>query len=234
VYANAFIPPPQNPPDLDPDLIQRGGSLFLDPRISGDGQRSCASCHDPSRTSRTVYLNGEPVDPGTEGARAAPYLRGLYQTAPYLWDGSQSNIQGVIDRMLGSEMRGGKLSDIDREALAAYLLTIPPFDNGRINPDGSPTEPATKSARDGFELFQSSGCTNCHPPTVYTRRLPFDIGTGGKFDVPSLRGLPKDGPLGHDGRWQDLETAVNAILAQREVELTYRQKLSLREYLKLL
>jgi len=232
--ANAIIPPPSSPPTLDPDLVQRGGILFLDRTISGDGKRSCASCHAENPDRRTVYLNGEPVEPGTEGARAAPALRGLFQTAPYLWDGSLSSVEEVIDRMLAAEMRGGTLDEANRRALAAYLKTIPAFDNGRIDAQGAPVEPATKSMRDGFTLFQESGCTVCHPPTVYTRRLRFDVGTGGKFDVPTLRGMPKEGPLGHDGRWKDLEAAMLAMLEQREVELTYRQRLSLLEYLKLL
>ncbi len=136
--------------------------------------------------------------------------------------------------MLASEMRGGQLDAPNKRALTAYLLSIPAFDNGRINPDGSPVEPATKSMNDGFELFKSSGCPTCHPPGNFTRRLRFDIGTGGRFDVPTLRGIPKQGPFGHDGRWATLEETMNAILEQREVELTYRQRLSLLEYLRLL
>ena len=130
-------------------------------------------------------------------------------------------------------MRGGNLGPADKGALSAYLLSIPAFDNGRIDPDGTPVEPATKSMREGFELFKRE-CNLCHPAPAFTRRLAFDIGTGGKFDVPTLRGISKTAPLGHDGRWKDLEAALLAILEQRGVELTFRDRRYLLEYLKLL
>ena len=224
-------------PVLDPDLVQRGGSLFLDPRISGPGRgTSCATCHAPNLSRRALFAAGQPAEPGGEGVRAAPLLRGLYQTKPYLWDGSLGTLQETITRMLAVEMGGGQLSDIDKRALEAYLLSIPPFDNQRVELDGTPVEPATKSANDGFLVFQKQ-CSTCHPPPVYSRSvfgLGFDVGTGGKFDVPTLRGLPKEGPYGHDGRWATLEDAMLAILKHRGVELTYRERYTLLEYLKLL
>ena len=224
-----------DPPRLDPDLVQRGGFLFLDPRVSGDGRRACVTCHNAGATSRSAYLAGEQVEPGTQGARLAPLLRGLYQTGPYLWDGSLTSVGAVLDRMLAVEMRGGQLGDADRRALEAYLLSIPAFDNARTELDGTPTEPATKLTKDGFAVFQKLDCGSCHPAPTYTAgRINRRIGTGGRFNVPSLRGLAKEGPYGHDGRFATLEEAVLAILAYREVELPYRERLALLEYLKLL
>jgi cytochrome c peroxidase len=229
--------PPAEPPPLDPDLVQRGGFLFLDPRISGDGSRSCATCHATNTARRGVYAGAEPAEPGASGARIAPLLRGVFQTPPYLWDGSLGSVPEVVNRMLEVEMRGSKIGDVDRRALEAYVLSIRPFDNGRIEPDGVPSEPATKSMIDGFEVFKREECDRCHkPPTYAIRGLTFDVGTGGKFAVPSLRGLPAEGPYGHDGRWKTLEEAMNAMLEQRQREkpLTYRERFTLLEYLKLL
>ena len=36
------VPPP---PDTDPRLVALGDRLFHDPRLSKDGEVSCASCH---------------------------------------------------------------------------------------------------------------------------------------------------------------------------------------------
>ena len=50
--ANAFDPrayAPSSAPKATDDLIALGARLFLDPRLSGSGARSCASCHDPKR-----------------------------------------------------------------------------------------------------------------------------------------------------------------------------------------
>lgn len=235
--AKALRPPPAEPPKLDPDLVQRGGYLFLDPRISGDGSRACATCHGANPQRRGVYKGADPAEPGDPEARVAPVLRGLFQRDPFLWDGSLGSVNAVIDRMLAVEMRGGKLGDADKKALEAFLLSIRPFDNGRIETDGVPAEPNTKSMMDGFDVFKREGCDGCHkPPSFAIRGLRFDVGTGGKFAVPSLRGLPKEGPFGHDGRWATLEDAMKAMLAQRprKEPLTYRDNMTLLEYLKLM
>jgi cytochrome c peroxidase len=205
----------------------------VDRRISGDGARSCQGCHAGDVKRRLVYLEGEPAQPGTPGARVAPALRGLFVKNRFLWDGSLGSLQAALDRMLAVEMRGAQLEAADREALLAYLRSVPPSDNGRIEPDGTPAEPSTLSQRNGFAIFRKE-CATCHPPPSFRRSLSFDIGTGGKFAVPTLRGLPPEGPFGHDGRWPTLESAVQAILESREIELTYRQRLELVEYLKLL
>ncbi len=58
--ANAFDPrayAPASAPPASDDLIALGARLFLDPRLSGTGTRSCASCHDPRR----AFTDGLPV-----------------------------------------------------------------------------------------------------------------------------------------------------------------------------
>jgi cytochrome c peroxidase len=226
--------PPATKPVLDPDLVQRGAVLFLDPRLSGDVSRSCATCHPGGGADSLVYLNGESVAPGSAGGRRTIALRGLYQTAPYFWDGSAPTLADAVDRMLAVEMRGGTLSGRDREALEAYLLSLAPFDRRRLQPDGAPVEPSTLSARRGYAVFAKAECTECHPAPVYMRAVLADIGSGGRFAIPSLRGVSTSGPWGHDGRWPDLEAAVRASLAASGVELSSDELTQLLEYLKLL
>src|SRR5262249_42735492 len=153
--CSLLIPPktPMTPPVLDPDLVQRGAILFSDPRLSGDGSRSCATCHPGGGSDYKVYRFGYPVPPYTEGGRRTLTLRGMWQTAPYLWDDSAPTVAGALDRMLAVEMLGGKVEGRDRDALETYLLSIPAFDRGRINPDGSVVEPATLSQRRGAAVF---------------------------------------------------------------------------------
>ena len=210
--------------------------LFLDPRISGDSQHSCVGCHGSTEGgSRGVYAKGEPVAPGAADGRVAPSLRGVFATGPYLWDGSIGSLEDVVDRMLAVEMRGGTLSEIDRRALIAYLNSLAPSDKGRVEPSGVPVEPATKSMRDGYVLFQEH-CESCHKPPMFRRGFPStgNVGTGSSYNIPSLRGLSENGPYGHDGRWATLEDAVSAILESRGVELSFKERLNLIEYLKLL
>jgi cytochrome c peroxidase len=207
--------------------------LFLDPRLSGDHSRSCASCHPGGGTNNGFYANGIEVEAETAGSRRVPTLRGVWQTPPYLWDGSLSAISNVLDRMLSVEMGGPGLAGPDRDALEAYVLSIPLFDNGRLLPDGAPVEPAGLSARRGAEVFKKAKCDVCHRPPSFSRRFLFDVGTGGKWSVPTLRNLKSRPRLGHDGRWADVETAVDALLAEREVELTPQERQQILSYLEL-
>jgi cytochrome c peroxidase len=223
------------PPAIDRDLAQRGGLLFLDSRLSGDGSRSCASCHPGGGSDGGVYLDGERVDPGTPGSRKSPRLWGLWQTPPYRWDGSAAQLRPLIEQQLRVEMRGGSASEIDLRALEAYLLSLRPFDRGRILEDGSPAEPSSLRQLRGREVFVEVRCPQCHPAPSFALGKTRDVGTGAKYDVPTLRGLSSEGsaPYGHDGRWQTLEQAVWAMLAARELELSELELDYLIEYLKL-
>jgi cytochrome c peroxidase len=224
---------PTTAPALDPDLVQRGAVLFADPKLSGDGKRACATCHVGGGSDGKVYLNGEPVAPGTAGAYRTMTLRGAWQTPPYLWDNSAPKIGDAVTRMLAVEMRGGKLEGREREALEAYVLSLQPFDRGRVGPDGAPIEPATLQARRGFEVYKEK-CERCHTPPAYVKMLRYDVGTGGPYAVPTLRGISAGGPYGHDGRWPDLEATIRAIAAVEETPLTDDEIKQLIEYLKLL
>jgi cytochrome c peroxidase len=232
VSGEPDAPPPR--PALDPDLVQRGAVLFSDARLSGDRSRACSTCHPGGGADHEVYAAGEPVPAGTPTGRRTLPLRGLWQTAPYLWDGSAPTVSDAVERMLLTEMRGGTLAGRDREALVAYLLSLPPFDRGRIQPDGAPVEPATLSARRGYGVFLKAECSVCHPAPAFARSGLEDVGTGGEYAVPTLRGVSTAGPFGHDGRWADLESAVRAIATAESVELTSDEMNQLLSYLKLL
>lgn len=221
------------PPSPDPDLVQRGGMLFLTP-LSPDAARSCATCHPGGGTNGRAYRGADEVTPGSTGARDVPALWGLWQTPPYLADGSAESPRGALDHALRVHMGNAELPPEDRAALEAYLLSLPPFDRGRIDGRGIPVEPATRSAIEGERVFREAGCRECHPPPVYTREGRFDVGTDGKWAVPSLRGLFSTPPYGHDGRWATLEEAVRAILGARGEELEPAELRRLLAYLELL
>jgi len=224
---------PTTPPKLDPDLVQRGAILFVDTKLSAGGSRACASCHPGGGSDGKVYRAGESVPPGTEGGRRTLSLRGVWQTAPYLWDNSAATLSDAVSRMLAVEMRGARLEGRDREALEAYVLSLPPFDRGRVAEDGTPIEPVTLSARRGYAVAEKN-CFGCHKPPAYVRLLRYDVGTGGSYAVPTLRGVSAGGPYGHDGRWPDLETTIRAIAQAKEIALTPDEITQLVDYLKLL
>lgn len=86
--------PPPVPPDgsADAERIALGHDLFRDARLSGDGARSCASCHDPARG----YNDGRPKAAGLGGvmlARNAPALFNLAWGKQYFWDGRAPSLE---------------------------------------------------------------------------------------------------------------------------------------------
>jgi len=64
----------------------------------------------------------------------------------------------------------------------------------------SPARDAEAAAR-GKQLFEGSvtDCTTCHSGPRLTNGGMFDVGTGGVFQVPSLRGVALRAPYLHDG-----------------------------------
>jgi cytochrome c peroxidase len=222
------------PSGLDPDLVQRGAMLFIDPRVSADQARSCASCHPGGETDALVWDAGHSAEPGAPRARRTRSLRGAWQSAPYFWDGSAPTLRTALERMLQVEMGGAHLPEHDVAALETYLLTLKPFDRGRVKPDGTPTEPVSLAALRGWGVFQRARCGSCHPPGPYLVPRAADVGTGGPIDVPGLRGLATRAPYGHDGRWPTLDDAVLAKLRWQKLELSAGERLQLVEYLKLL
>lgn len=113
----ASLRPPHRDPTLS-DAAVRGRALFEDPRVD------CASCHPtPLYTDRKTHDVGTGSDPKERKGSAfdTPSLRGLYDTAPYLHDGSAATLGDVLAR----HGRTGALTSAEREDLIAFLRSIP-------------------------------------------------------------------------------------------------------------
>jgi YVTN family beta-propeller protein len=186
-----------------------GAQLFhtaADPRLSADGWLSCATCHfDGMADGRT--WRGLPV-----GARSTPLLYNLPETVPYTWAGSWDELAdveikirdwqagtGLIEPGDGFPYSGSPADThsgiaLDLDLLTAYLARIPP------PPRFPEAERLARQRAQGRELFIAQGCTSCHVGPAGTDLQPYDVGTGGSFDTPSLRWLNLSAPYLHDGR----------------------------------
>jgi CxxC motif-containing protein (DUF1111 family) len=69
------------------------------------------------------------------------------------------------------------------------------------------------SIANGEALFTSAGCDSCHSGPQYTNNLNEDVGTGGAFQVPPLKGVGWRPPYLHDGCATSLTTALDATCA---------------------
>jgi cytochrome c peroxidase len=222
-----------------PELIKRGEQLFNDKSLSASGQFACATCHPSGgRTDNKTYVGTEVVKDGTPEGRSTPTLLGAKDTAPYSWAGGKTlhdNIKGIIV----NRMKGKEPSEDTLAALMAYVLSLDVPPNKSLNADGSPSAAAPEAVKRGWAVFQKASCNICHVPPSFAKPDNEDIGSGGPFNVPSLRGLSYTAPYFHDGRYPDLKTAVPAMLdylkkAGKTVDFSDKDVADLIAYLQIL
>lgn len=85
------IPFPEDNP-MSEEVVKLGQMLFFDSRLSGNNERSCATCHDPEKGYGDGRATFETVA-GGEGARNSPTIinSGYYTTN--FWDGRAESLE---------------------------------------------------------------------------------------------------------------------------------------------
>ncbi len=201
-------PPPQQAREAPGDPILAGQALFNDPGLSGSGQVACATCHPRGgHTNNKTYVGLDVVPDGQSDGRSTPLLWGVKDTAPYSWGGGKTlkdNIKGIIV----ARMKGPEPTDEQLDILIAYLNSLTFPENPNLDRGGAPTEAAPAAARRGYRVFFKASCNACHVPPVFSKPDNEDIGSGGSFSVPSLRGLSTTAPYFHDGRYPNLRALI--------------------------
>ena len=203
------------------DLALRGQRLFFDARLSHDGWMSCHSCHSDGHSP------GQLADTLGDDSFGTPKrvlsLLGVGATAPYAWNGAQATLEAQIEKTLRQTMHVDDVGADTVAALAAYLHTLDP-------PPQLASGGAGESAQRGSELFERSGCTECHVPPLFTSADAYAVGItdevgADEFNPPSLRGVTRRSRLFHDGRFRELETLLasgdhpgSEMFDQRQIE----------------
>ena len=195
------------------ELVARGRVLFNDPALSAESKWSCASCHpNEAHTDNKTYVGVTVVPDGEPTGRSTPTLWGAGFRRAYSWAGTAPSLEANIRGIIVNRMKGAEPAPDTLAALAAYVRSLPYPSNPNLNADGSPADAAPAAARRGYELFMvRAGCKTCHEPPHFEKQDVEDIGSGGKFKVPSLRSASQTGPYFHDGRYPTLEQAVRAM-----------------------
>ena len=221
VFKRPETPPAPADNPLTPEKIALGARLFADPRLSGTGRHSCASCHRPAlaltdgrRQARA--LTGEAL------RRNTPALWNLAWSKQFFWDGRAPSLEAQVRMPIeaADEMAGDWPSILQRlaadagvvsqfqvafptqpaisedtvvKALASYVrsLVSPP---ARFDAwiDG---DVGTLSAAEqrGFRLFTGkAGCMLCHVGWRFTDDRFHDIGLPGKD--PGRAAIPDGTP----------------------------------------
>ena len=204
-------PPPPSSPDnpLTPAKVALGAKLFADPRLSGSGQRSCATCHQP----RAGFHGRAPTRAGAVGRfhaaqHACAVEPGLGQAfllgrARALSGSASANADrgGPGD---GRQLGGRSCSRLGEDAdLVAQFRTAFPEEPQVVQPNvlkalaayvGSLVSPPTRfdawvdgdaqalrpAEERGFRLFiGKAGCILCHVGWRFTDDRFHDVGLRG-------------------------------------------------------
>jgi cytochrome c peroxidase len=200
---------PQPAPD-DAAIVAKGYQLFNDTSLSGGGNFSCASCHfSTGHTNNKTYVGLDVVADGDPNGRSTPTLWGAGERSVYGWGGTAPTLEESIRGIIVNRMKGAEPSKETLGALAAYVRSLRYPTNWQLKEDGTPFPVATSAVKHGFELFiGEAGCGTCHVLPNLDKPNRDDIGTGGRFKVPSLRAVASTAPYFHDGRTASLRDAV--------------------------
>ena len=173
-----------------PRIISLPGAAAFDPgrdvfhRQTAIGL-SCASCHPEGRDDGLVWNFAQ------FGARRTQSVAGnILERAPYHWAGDEATLPKLMDDVFSTRMAGGFLTENQKAALGPWMNRIPAPPPAVVN---------AEAALRGKALFESSGCASCHNGDILTNNQLVNVGTGGKFKVPSLLGVGARAPFMHDG-----------------------------------
>jgi len=240
------VPAVANPASVTSEKLSAqvvlGKQLFYDARdtrLARDRYLSCATCHnDGGQDGRVWDLTGF-----GEGLRNTISLRGRAGAQGFLhWSANFDEVQDFEGQIRSLSGGTGLMSDAsfntgtrsqplgdpkaglsaDLDALAAYVASLGNFPASPYrNADGT----LTADAQAGREVFETTGCANCHAGTAFTDSAAaslHDIGTlkpsSGQrlygpltgIDTPTLRDVWATAPYLHNGSAASLGDAVLA------------------------
>ncbi|MGJ7922024.1 cytochrome-c peroxidase [Neobacillus sp. LXY-4] len=197
------IPIPEDNP-MNPEVLKLGKALFFDPRLSGNNEVSCATCHDPNLGYGDNRPTFKKID-GTEGARNSPtVINSGYYTSNF-WDGRASSLEeqalGPIENPnemnqklveLIPELKGiegydalfkaafseGITEQNIAKALAAFQRQIVVKDTRYDQFLNGDTEALSQQELRGLNLFTGKAfCVTCHNGPNLSDNKFYNIGT---------------------------------------------------------
>lgn len=158
---------------------------------------ACASCHPEGREDGLSWTF---VDVGQR--RTQSVAGGVLATAPLHWDGDLPTFDRLMNEVFTRRMSGPAVGAGHAYALSRWVDSIPAV------PSGAPLDAAAVAR--GKDVFErpAVACTGCHSGELLTNNQSFDVGTGGVFQTPSLRGLWARAPYMHQGCAPTLEARL--------------------------
>ena len=204
----AMTIPADNP--MSPEKVALGRQLFFDERLSGDGSRSCNSCH----LCEKGLTDGLPKAIGAfnkQLPRSSPTLWNIGYHKEFYWDGRSPSLEKqAMAAWTGANM-GAKAEEIATKlnaiegyhsqfhkvfdgdatpdnivkAIAAFERTIISGDTAWDRYRGNQSA-LSESAVRGWNIFQAIKCTNCHDGVLLTDQQYHNVGIGMDQKEPDL------------------------------------------------
>jgi DNA-binding beta-propeller fold protein YncE/mono/diheme cytochrome c family protein len=149
---------------------------------------SCSSCHPEGGDDGHTWNLPEGL------RRTMPLEGGLMERAPFHWDGSLPDMDALVNLVMKTRMAlAANPSTAQIASMSAFLEQLPDL----------PTTDSldTAAVARGQALFRRAdvACATCHSGAQLTDNRFYDVGTGGKFVTPTLRGVGLRPSLFHDG-----------------------------------
>ncbi len=193
--------PGDNP--MSPEKVALGRQLFFDERLSGDGSRSCYSCH----VCEKGLTDGLAKSIGAfnkQLPRSSPTLWNIGYHKEFYWDGRSPSLEKqALAAWTGANM-GAKADEIAAKlngiegyhsqfnkvfggnatpdnivkAIAAFERTIISGDTAWDRYRAGDTSALSESAVRGWNVFQAIKCTNCHDGVLMTDQQYHNVGIG--------------------------------------------------------
>ncbi|MVT09152.1 cytochrome C peroxidase [Chitinophaga sp. ysch24] len=189
LFSRSFLDRQAFPGSNNTDT-QLGRILFAEKLLSGNGSRSCASCHQPSAFFTDGAIRNTVLDSDSLLPRHTPGL--LYSCYQYsqFWDGRAHNVDDQVMAVLHSRQEMNAIDDsilarLQHKyrqpfsipqvtgALAAYLRTLAPFSSPFDRYIEGDRRAMTPQQQKGFNVFMGKAqCGTCHFAPVFNGLIP--------------------------------------------------------------
>lgn len=173
---------------LDAKRVELGERLFNDARLSGDGTRSCATCHPMDKGGMDGAARPKATD-GKARLRNTPTLFNAAFNYAFNWDGATTTLEAHARKLLANpkvmnaqwehilpRIRADKAYSVlftgiysDGITEANVLDALAQYERSLVTPNApldrylrGEREALTREELEGYQLFKSYGCVACH------------------------------------------------------------------------
>jgi len=155
---------------------------------AGTGSDACASCHPEGNDDHRTWTF-EGVGP----RRTLSIRGGILSTAPLHWDGDLQDMGHLMDEVFVRRMGGPSIGARSVRALSNWVDKLP------VLPNAAPADMSAVERGEALFMDAKVGCAKCHSGAKLTNNDSVDVGTGRKFQVPTLMGIVDRAPYMHSG-----------------------------------